>query len=406
MTFEPSLWGLRTAAKSGGRFVHLFLPDDPQEALYAIAGASAGHRTAAAPSGSDEYDHGRLHDLVAQGGFSSHPARGDAPSSGFMASYHAPEGSGLATVHDLKDIQPEHIAAHRQAAAEHLAKPDSYQGGWLDRAENKVYLDASRHFKDEGDVRKFAVDQKQKAYFDLHDFSEKYLHPKLDPDAMKDHGAWQQKYSHLPEHERENPPEGYHSFAHLYPATDEQKSHWAAKGEKLAALRPEGDAMRRTAAGPEPLPQSPDFFYRFHHKDAPFGPEHAQSYSLTGGDEPQRGFSTFRSPHDLHHYLHAMDWVDAPEEVDFHDRHVIGFHGHQVGHGIDHEPLAVPHENHPDLKISWNEFQNRLPHTPGHAEWGMGQAKRGARNPMAGRPVGPFRDGKWVLDTLRQRHGL
>ncbi len=205
------------------------------EAVNALAAASTGRRTASGSSGGEEYDHGRLHDLVAKGGFSSHPARGDAPSSGFMASYHAPEGSGLATVHDLKDVTPEHIAAHREVASEHLAKPDSYQGGWLDRAENKVYLDASRHFKDEGDVRKFAVQQKQKAYFDLHDFSEKYLHPKLDPDAMKDEGAWKQKYAHLPEPERADPPEGYHSFSHLYPATDEQKSHWAARGEKLAA---------------------------------------------------------------------------------------------------------------------------------------------------------------------------
>lgn len=234
MTFGPR-WGLTAAAKSEARFVHLVLPDDEHEAVAALAAASqGGRRQANAPSEGEEYDRARLHDLVANGGFSSHPARGDAPSAGFMASYHAPEGSGLAVVHDLKDLKPEHIAAHRQAAAEHLGKPDSYQGGWLDRADDKVYLDASRHFKDEGDVRKFAVQQKQKAYFDLHDFSEKYLHPKLDPDAMKDEHAWRAKYAHLPEHEREAPPAGYEHFSHLYPATDEQKDFWKGKGHTVA----------------------------------------------------------------------------------------------------------------------------------------------------------------------------
>lgn len=254
MTTTGPSWAFHAAAKSDARFVHVLLPDDEHEAVNALAAAAQGNRRrAAAPGGAEEYDRARLHDLVANGGFSSHPARGDAPSEGYMASYHAPEGSGLAVVHDLKDVRPEHIAAHRQAAAEHLAKPDSYQGGWLDRAEDKVYLDASRHFKDEGDVRKFAVQQKQKAYFDLHDFSEKYLHPKLDPDAMKDHGAWQQKYAHLPEHEREDPPEGYNSYSHLYPATDEQKDFWKGKGHTVATQQPKPTPKSATPMAGRPV---------------------------------------------------------------------------------------------------------------------------------------------------------
>lgn len=223
-----------TANPGSGRFVHVFLPEDADDAHRLLVLMSRGTHQAAAAGEPSEYDHARLHDLVADGGFSHHPGHGAAPTSGFMASYHAPEGSGMAVVHDLAKTGPEHIAEHRQAIGEHLAKPDSYQGGWLDRTEDKVYLDASRHFEDEGHVRKFAVQQKQKAYFNLHDFSEKYLHPKLDPDAMKDEGAWRQKYAHLPEHERDNPPEGYNSFAHLYPATDEQKNHWAEKGHKIS----------------------------------------------------------------------------------------------------------------------------------------------------------------------------
>jgi hypothetical protein len=231
-------WAALGVEKGNERFQHLYLPEDPVEAhlalVHLVQGRTASLTARTASTEPTEYDHGRLHDLVANGGFSHHPEYGSAPSEGYMASYHAPEGSGVAQVHHLSEIGPEHIAAHREAVSKHLSQPDSYQGGWLDRSEDKVYLDASRHFKHEPEVRKFAVDQKQKAYFNLKDFSETYLHPKLDPDAMKDEGAWKQKYAHLPEHERENPPEGYSSFAHLYPATEDQKKHWGDKGEHLA----------------------------------------------------------------------------------------------------------------------------------------------------------------------------
>lgn len=240
-------WAALGVPAGGERFQHFFLPEDPVEAHLALVHLLQSRRTASrrltANTEPTEYDHGRMHDLVANGGFSHHPEYGSAPSEGFMASYHAPEGSGIAQVHHLSKIGPEHIADHRAAIAHHLSQPDSYQGGWLDRGEDKVYLDASRHFHNEDDVRKFAVQEKQKAYFNLGDFSEKYLHPKLDPDAMKDHEAWKAKYAHLPEHERENPPAGYESFAHLYPPTDDQREHWRQRGEHLAnkmAGRPVG----------------------------------------------------------------------------------------------------------------------------------------------------------------------
>lgn len=157
-------------------------------------------------------------------------------------------------------------------------------------------------------------------------------------------------------------------------------------GDLSLAHRPDARVARHAA--PQPLPTGDDFFYRFHHKDTPFGPQHARSYGMHGDDEPQKGYSSFRSPHDLHHYLHAMDWVDEPEEVGFRDRHVIGFRGTQVGQGLDKEPLAVPRGHEPDLKIGWDEFQRRLPATPGHAQWDVGHAKRAGYTPPAERLFG------------------
>lgn len=225
-----STWAALATRSGSNRMIHLALPEDPHQAYSLIHTlASGGHTAATAEAG--DYDRARLHDVVANEGFSHHPGNGPAPTSGFMAAYHAPEGSPIAQVHHLSEITPEHIAGHRQAAAEHLNKPDSYQGGWLDRGENKVYLDASRHFHDEGEVRDFSHQEKQKAYFDLSDFSEKFMHPKLDPLAMKDHGAWQQRYA---KHGTEPAPE-YKSYAHLYPPSEEQKKFWGEKGHHLGS---------------------------------------------------------------------------------------------------------------------------------------------------------------------------
>jgi hypothetical protein len=221
-------WAAAAAPQSGSRWHHLWLPADPVVAHSALVHLS---RTASRRTAAGSFDHDRLADLVSEGGgFSHHPTQGTPPASGFMASYHADEGSPEAAVHHISQITPDHIAEHRAAIGHHLEQPDSYQGGWHDKATGDVYLDASRHFHDEPSVRKFSVQQHQKAYFDLHDFSTKYVHPKLDPDAMKDHDAWKQKYAEVG-HE---PPAGYSSYQHKYPASDEQKSHWAEQGHHLA----------------------------------------------------------------------------------------------------------------------------------------------------------------------------
>lgn len=120
--------------------------------------------------------------------------------------------------------------------------------------------------------------------------------------------------------------------------------------------RPSSDGAVRF----EPLPVRPGLYYRFHHPAVPLDAEHARSTPMHDGDLPeQQGWSCFADPHSLWCYLHALDWVSAPEEVDFHERHVVAFEGSQIGTGIDHEPLVMP-QAEPELRISWQEFEQRL----------------------------------------------
>ena len=222
-THLRAAWAARAAA---GRFVHVFLPDDPEEAhglLHGLAGGHTGRLRVVAESEATPYDKERLHDLINNGGFSHHPGHGAAPSTGYMASYKlsSPE---QAAVHDLHTLTPEHIAAHRNAISEHLAKPDSYQGGWLDRGENKVYLDASRHFHDEGKVRKFSLDNDQLAYYDLGKGHEYYLDPQRDELAHSDPTAHKQKYAEITKKFGAGAPPEYERYRHLYEGGEEHKT--------------------------------------------------------------------------------------------------------------------------------------------------------------------------------------
>lgn len=231
-------WRLaRTASGGGARLQHFFLPDDPDEAHRALVHLTRTARRVLAAN-LHPYDHGRIADIAANEGFSHHPIHGAAPSSGYMASYHAPEESGVAVVHHISQLGPEHIAEHRRTIDTHLRNPSSFQGGWHDTATGDVYLDASRHFDHKHEALDFAAEQKQKAVFHLGDFSEHFLHPHQDPLAMKDKAAWHERYGPNPQ-----PHPGFHSYAHLYPFTDEQKAHFAAQGEHVASREKRETAM-------------------------------------------------------------------------------------------------------------------------------------------------------------------
>jgi hypothetical protein len=214
-------WRNARLASSAGRLVHAFLPEDPDEAMNVIAAmGSSQHQSAhrlAADAG--EYDHARLADIASEDGYSHHPIHGKGPSEGWMASYEAPEGSGIGQVHRMADMTAGHVAAHREAISEHLTKPNTYQGAWHDKSDGNVYLDVSKHFPEEHKEKAFdfAADEKQKAVFHLKDFSTHYLDPHQDPDREEDHDEWSSRYGgNTAAHPR------YHEYSHLYPDTESQ----------------------------------------------------------------------------------------------------------------------------------------------------------------------------------------
>lgn len=226
-------WRLaRTASGGGARLQHFYLPADPDEAHAALMHLTrTGSRRTAGPL--HPYDHGRIADIAANEGFSHHPLHGAAPSGGYMASYDAPEGSGVAQVHHISALGPDHIADHRRTIDTHLRQPHSFQGGWHDTATGDVYLDASRHHTDLHAARDFGAHEQQKAIFNLNDFSEHFLNPRQDPLAMKDHEAWKARYAET----GTEPHPAFHSYAHRYPFTDDQKEHWRQQGVHVARVK-------------------------------------------------------------------------------------------------------------------------------------------------------------------------
>lgn len=217
-------WRFAQQGAPSRRFQHFTLPDDVDNGYRALVYLT---RTGARHVLASTYEQDRLHDLVAQHGFSHHPLHGGAPSSGFMVAYDAPKHSGIAVVHHMSELTPDHIGAHREAIAHHLDKPDSFQGGWHDTATGDVYLDASRHFPQKKPALDFAAHEKQKAIFNLNDFSEHFMNPHQDPLAQKDLGAWHERYKDT----GTEPHPGFAAYAHRYPDTDEQQAFWRQHGQ-------------------------------------------------------------------------------------------------------------------------------------------------------------------------------
>ena len=126
-----------------------------------------------------------------------------------------------------------------------------------------------------------------------------------------------------------------------------------------------GDAVRarRSAAVIAALPTGPGLFYRLHHPAVPLDAAHARSVPMHGGLPVQEGFSALPDPHSLYQYLLLMDWIAAPEEVDFHARWVVAFTGACTRTGVDGEPLVVP-DGGWTLWLSWARFLARLAVTP------------------------------------------
>jgi 2'-5' RNA ligase len=207
-------------------------------------------------------------------------------------------------------------------------------------------------------------------------------HVETDRDKLAEHGIYRHD-AWLGGAEKEIPlkdgaPVHVHSVTWYGPRNKKTKVELYSHDGHHTASRLDLVAFFRLAGEGEPLDNSGKMYYRFHHRDAPFGSEHAQSQG--GVDAPQEGFSSFSNPHDLHHYLKKMDWLDpeSAHEVDFDKRDVIGFRGKEVGKGIDGEPLVVPHSDKPDVKMDYPTFHQRLKVTPGKPTWDFDQAKRGS----------------------------
>lgn len=219
------------ASKSYGRLVHVWLPEDEHEAHRLLVDLSRGTRTASA-SDTD------LHQALLEGGFSHHPTRG-TPSDGYMVSI-----KGSDAVHHLSTVQPEHLAAHRAQHADHLAPEGRYQGGWLDKGTNEVYLDVSHNFGEhqEHEAREFAMDHQQKAYYHLGSDQEYYLHPQHDPLYLESAEKWVAKYKrHFTD--EGIVPARYRDYEHLYPPSKELQDHLARHGEHMARLARERIAV-------------------------------------------------------------------------------------------------------------------------------------------------------------------
>jgi len=129
-----------------------------------------------------------------------------------------------------------------------------------------------------------------------------------------------------------------------------------AKGRRPKSLTPRTAALK-------PLPVEEGLYYRTHHKDAPFGREHAFTKNIGEAPspemakywEPKPGYSAFWHPHHLKQYHDEMGWSD-----DMKDRRVLAFRGTPVGSGADGEPAVMPHGDRPETSMSWGQFRKRL----------------------------------------------
>lgn len=106
-------------------------------------------------------------------------------------------------------------------------------------------------------------------------------------------------------------------------------------------------------------------YYRFHHRDAPFGPDDAATRNLgTPPDglerywEPRSGYSAFWHPNHLYQYLEEHGWLDADDAC---ERQFVAFHGRAVGEGADGEPRVIPDSTQPVEVLSLEEFVARMP---------------------------------------------
>lgn len=103
-------------------------------------------------------------EALKQGGFSHNPLTGASPTDGFIVGLHTKNG-GVGHAIPEDKVRPEHLAAHRAAAAHHWHDPDMYQGGWLQGGH--AHLDTSRNIQDRDEAIREGQRNDQIAIWDV-----------------------------------------------------------------------------------------------------------------------------------------------------------------------------------------------------------------------------------------------
>jgi hypothetical protein len=275
-------WRMR-ANVLGKRFVFTTLPENSFEAYQHLTElASALTHESVRQAKPKPLDRMMFNDAVSRGGFTYQPHDRAQPIQGFSVGVHRDHG-GVAHEVDLADLQPSHLAGHRRAGGNLFRNGYQghpvYQGAWLDRMQNKVYLDASHVVPDEHTARDLGIHHRQMAYYDLGRNQSVYFDPQRDPHMHKgtpaEHQEAIEKYARVS-----------HEFGKITP-----DAYWGYHEQEFGPVPGEKEAKAYFASYPKagsqyglPLPYSPVAFssYVQYLRDHPLGPSERERRSGHG----------------------------------------------------------------------------------------------------------------------------
>jgi hypothetical protein len=101
------------------------------------------------------------------GGFSYNPIHKTTPSMRYMVALSPAQG-GVEHIKHISELTPDHIVNHQSIIQHLLRDPNTFQGGWHNPSDGKVYLDASRQYPDLNSAQEAARTGQQISLFDLH----------------------------------------------------------------------------------------------------------------------------------------------------------------------------------------------------------------------------------------------
>jgi hypothetical protein len=95
-------------------------------------------------------------------------------------------------------------------------------------------------------------------------------------------------------------------------------------------------------------------YWRVHPNDRPFSPDHATSREWASEHDHDKGYSAVEKPEDLVAYFNPSDRETIRDSA-----HVVHFSGHEVGRGMDGEPLVMPDMRHVK-KMDWDDLESHV----------------------------------------------